>query len=104
MPDVTYFKINDMVQQRDQSDRAFTDGFGETRFNGVIVGFTVNSIGEAILLVDMIKRRDESVATMEAQGWQPVDITFNAFWHRISSIHPSAVEPFHDANNLVMDE
>ena len=90
---VTDFKINDMVQQCQMSRR--------TKFNGVVVGFTVNLIGEAILLVDMMERRDTTVEIMEADGFEPVKFTDNAFWHRITPMHPHSIDPFHDINNLV---
>ena len=96
--DVTDFKINDMVQQVNHP--SFAD---RPKFNGVVVGFTVNSIGEAILLVDMMERRDTTVETMEAAGFEPVKFTHNAFWHRVTPMHPSSVDPFHDTNNLVED-
>jgi hypothetical protein len=97
MSNVTDFKINDMVQQADNPNIA-----GRTKFNGVVTGFTVNSLGEAILLVDMTVRRVYG-NTMAAGGYEPVAFTHNEFWHRISPIHPSGVEPFHDITNLMED-
>jgi hypothetical protein len=98
---ITDFKINDMVQQKETAHGAFSLG----KFNGVVVGFTVNSFGEPILSVDMTVRRlnGTTAATMVAEGYAPVDFTFGVFWHRISSIHPSNVVPFHDVTNLIED-
>jgi hypothetical protein len=93
MSDVTDYKINDMVQQA--SNHAII-------FNGVVVGFTVNSIGEPILLVDMTVHKTNAVG-MEESGYERVAHTYNTFWHRISPIHPSNVIPFYDINNLVED-
>ena len=93
--DVTDFKINDMVQQA--ADPNIAD---RPKFNGVVTGFTVNSLGEPILLVDMTVRRVYG-NTMAAGGYEPVAFTHNEFWHRVSSIHPSGVVPFHDITNLM---
>jgi hypothetical protein len=97
MSDVTDFKINDMVQQADNPNIS-----GRTKFNGVVTGFTVNSIGEPILLVDKTVRRVYE-NNMGAGGYEPVAFTYNEFWHRISPIHPNSVVPFHDITNLMED-
>jgi hypothetical protein len=86
-----------MVQQADNPNIA-----GRTKFNGAVVGLTVNVLGEAILLVDMTVRRVYKT-NMEALGYERVDPIHNEFWHRIAPMHPGNVVPFHDITNLMED-
>jgi hypothetical protein len=92
--DVTDFNINDMVQQ--------TDCAIWGKFNGVVVGFTVNCVGEPILLVDVTVRKTDAIGSVDA-FYTPVKFTNDEFWHRITPMHPKNAVHFHDINNLVMD-
>jgi hypothetical protein len=60
---------------------------------GTVVGLTVNSLGEPILMIHMIMRKvGMSSKDMESLGWRPLSSdSTQTFWERTGPMHPANV-------------
>ena len=74
----------------------------ETKFIGTVKGVTVNSTGEAVLLIDTVQRRPTWVQDghdLVREGMTP---TGNGeFVHVTRAIHPSIVQPITNVTHLM---
>ena len=98
---LTDAKVGMMVQSTHKNGHGFAN-----RFIGTIKGVTVNSVGEAILSIEIIQRRPKHIAVddIEKNGLVPAPYTHREFVQRIASIHPSVVEELTDVGHMMDNE
>ena len=84
----SYVQIDCRLGQRDEPGALFSP-----ESVGTVVGLTVNSLGEPILLIHMITRKvGMSSKDMESLGWRPLATDHSqTFWERTGSMHPANV-------------
>lgn len=78
------YPINTYVQSSDEHYENFV---------GVVTGISVNTLGEVINEVKVIKRVEERSysGVMQDLGWEPVEGTNKTFWTRTCLIHQSSL-------------
>jgi hypothetical protein len=90
------FQVGQFVESTDEHDYPFV---------GTVMGLSVNSFGEPILVCHMIARKFSEHRSMLNLGFTPVENTavgddYDEFYERTGVIHPCRVRPLAEGTYL----